>query len=167
MESHGYSIVEMAAEHSAAVVDIFNYYIENEFSAGFEKPFSVGFFLKLQEIAEGYPAFVACDKAGEVAGFALLHEFHPGSALLRTAEVTYFLHPEQRGKGLGKLFLDRLVAGGLAMGIDNLVASISSLNSGSIAFHLKHGFVERGRLLAVGRKFGKDFDVIYMQRKIV
>ena len=49
-------------------------------------------------------------------------------------------------------------------GIDSLLAAISSHNQASINFHLQNGFKECGRFLRVGRKFGQDFDVVWMQR---
>lgn len=44
------------------------------------------------------------------------------------------------------------------------VVKISSLNAESLAFHRKNGFRESGRLVAVGRKRGADFDLVLMQR---
>lgn len=50
--------------------------------------------------------------------------------------------------------------------MDNLLASISSRNEQSLAFHRKRGFVECGRLRDVGVKFGKSFDVVWMQKRV-
>ena len=50
------------------------------------------------------------------------------------------------------------------MGVDNFMAHISSLNEGSIRFHLRHGFTECGRFRRVGTKNGRDFDMVWMQR---
>jgi phosphinothricin acetyltransferase len=49
------------------------------------------------------------------------------------------------------------------MGVDTFLAHISSLNEGSIRFHLRHGFTECGRFRCVGRKRGHDFDMVWMQ----
>jgi L-amino acid N-acyltransferase YncA len=50
--------------------------------------------------------------------------------------------------------------------ISSILASISSRNEGSIAFHGRLGFRECGRFEAIGRKWGKDFDVVWMQRML-
>jgi phosphinothricin acetyltransferase len=50
------------------------------------------------------------------------------------------------------------------MGIRIFLASISSLNEQSIQFHLKHGFVECGRFKGIGKKHGRTFDMIWMQK---
>ncbi|MGD0951544.1 MAG: hypothetical protein ABR985_03985 [Methanotrichaceae archaeon] len=52
------------------------------------------------------------------------------------------------------------------MGIVTVLASISSLNQASLAFHKKNGFVECGRFVGIGRKMGKGFDVVWMQRMV-
>ena len=61
--------------------------------------------------------------------------------------------------------LDRIIEGARLIRVDNLLASISSPNQASVAFHLQHGFTECGRFVGVGHKFGQDFDVIWMQRR--
>jgi len=42
------------------------------------------------------------------------------------------------------------------MGVCRLLACISSLNGGSIAFHAKHDFAECGRCRRIGRQHGRD-----------
>ena len=161
-----YSIHPMNEVHASAVMSIFNHYIENDFSAYFEHPLPESFFSRLLEATDGYLAVVSCDEKGNVVGFACLRAYHGAPSFKRTAEVTYFIHPEHTRKGVGRLMLSALVDQAGAVGVDNIVASISSLNPDSIAFHSKNGFRECGRLSAVGRKFGRDFDVVYMQKKI-
>ena len=49
-------------------------------------------------------------------------------------------------------------------GIDTILANISSHNEQSLAFHAGHGFTECGRFRRAGRKFEKDFDIVWMQK---
>ena len=62
--------------------------------------------------------------------------------------------------------LDYLLAGAKKQGIATILASISSLNEGSIRFHERHGFVECGRFLKVAEKKGMVFDTVWMQKFI-
>jgi phosphinothricin acetyltransferase len=117
-------------------------------------------------MTRGYPAIVAKAAAGKVAGFAFLRPYHFAETFKRTAEITYFLLPEHTRLGLGTAFLEELVKAARAMGIDSILASVSSLNQASLNFHLRHGFKECGRFPRVGRKFGEDFDVVYMHLQI-
>jgi phosphinothricin acetyltransferase len=68
--------------------------------------------------------------------------------------------------GLGELLLHTLQRDAQKMNIESLLASISSLNQVSIDFHKKNGFFECGRFEGVGKKFGKEFDVVWMQKFI-
>jgi L-amino acid N-acyltransferase YncA len=51
-------------------------------------------------------------------------------------------------------------------GIRTILASIASLNAGSLAFHHKHGFVEVGRFHDVCIKRGTAFDAVRMQKTL-
>jgi len=60
----------------------------------------------------------------------------------------------------------RLIDEAKGRGITSILAGISSRNDGSIAFHRRLGFRECGRFKAIGRKWGEDFDVVWMQRTL-
>ena len=96
----------------------------------------------------------------------MLRTYNPMPAFARTAEVTYFIHPDYTGKGLGKMLLDFLEKGAGEKNITNFMANISSLNPGSIRFHQKNGFVECGRFKNIGMKNGQEFDTVWMQKKL-
>lgn len=161
-----YTLTPMTDVHRDAVMTIFNYYVEHGFAAYFDAPLPPAFFDRLMAMAQGYPAFVAVTEPGEVAGFGFLHAYHPAPTFKRTAELSYFIAPAHMRRGIGGMMLARFIAAAQAMGVDSLVASISSRNVESLAFHAKHGFVEAGRLRAVGRKHGEDFDLVWMQRAV-
>lgn len=158
-----YTIRDMQEMDASGVMSIYNYYAINDFAAYYDQSLPVQIFGKFQEMSQNYPAFVACDENQEVIGFSFLHAYHSAPTFQRTAEVTYFIHPEHIGKGLGKLMLNKMIAGAIKIGVDNIIASISSQNVNSLAFHEKYGFRECGRLSSIGKKFGKDFGVVYMQ----
>jgi L-amino acid N-acyltransferase YncA len=62
--------------------------------------------------------------------------------------------------------LDHLEREGKKRGISCILASISSLNEGSIRFHARHGFNECGRFRNVGEKKGTLFDTVWMEKEI-
>jgi L-amino acid N-acyltransferase YncA len=161
-----YTLKSMTKEHRTPVIDIFNHFIENSYAAYMDKKVGYDFFNLFLGMSNGYPAVVAKNGSDEIVGFALMHAYHPANAFERTAELTYFIHPDHTGKGIGKNFLDLFIKESRKRGIDSLVASISSLNEGSLKFHRKFGFEECGRFKNIGRKFGNDFDVVWMQKQI-
>jgi len=146
-----------------SVIDIFNHYIENGFAAFPERTLPYEAFQMFQQLASGYPFYVL-ETEKRVVGFGFMHSLLRDDTFRRSAEVSYFIAPEHTGKGLGTELLKRLVADAKAKGIDTLLATISSFNEGSIRFHARHGFSECGRFRRVGKKRGRDFDVVWMQR---
>ena len=158
-----YNLERMSNHHRTEVIDIFNYYIANEFAAYPEEPVGYDLFDRFLEMTQGYPSVVVEDNSGAVVGFAFLRPYHLASTFRRTAMITYFIMPEHTGKGLGTRILERFVQEARAMAIETILANASSRNEGSLRFHRRNGFRECGRFRRVGTKFGEDFDVVWMQ----
>jgi len=161
-----FNIVKLEMKHKADVIRIFLHYVENSFAAYSSTMWPEERFNLLLNGPDIICAYCAEDENNRALGFALLKKFHPGDAVKRTAEVTYFLDPEHTRYGLGKALLDRMSADAKLVGIDNLVASVSSKNEPSIRFHKKNGFKEAGRIRDAGRKFNEDFDIALFQKRI-
>lgn len=159
-------IIDTARDGDRKVaIDIFNHYVKNTFAAYPEEAVPYQSFELLRSTAEGYPFLVARDEKAAL-GFAMLRPYGPFAAFSGTAEVSCFVASEQTGKGIGSQLYHRLLHEGREMGLRTILAGISSLNPKSLAFHERQGFVQCGRFLNVGRKWGKDFDVVWMQKTI-
>ncbi len=154
----------MTIAHGIAVIDIFNYYIENSFAAYPDRKVSYSFFDILLRAAEEYPALVVEDEQDKIIGFGMLRAYHAFPVFSKTAEISYFIKPEWTRKGVGDLLLTSLIEKAEPKGINSILASIASLNEPSIHFHKKYGFIECGRFRKVGEKKGQVFDVVYMQK---
>jgi phosphinothricin acetyltransferase len=165
-ESLEYTFNPIGPDDRDNIIDIFNYYVENTFAAYPERKVPYEFFSLILEASRGYPTIAARDPSGNLAGFGMLRSYNPMPSFSHTAEASYFLRPELTGKGLGSRILECLEAGGKERGISCILAGISSLNDGSISFHLKHGFMQCGRFRNAGKKNGKFFDVVWMQKDL-
>lgn len=148
------------------VIDIFNYYIEHSFAAYREDPVPYEAYDAMRQRTCGYPTLGAWDEKGRMLGFATLRPLNPNPSFGHTAEITYFLHPDATGQGLGEQMLHRLIQEARAQGITIIMASISGFNEGSLRFHRRHGFEECGRFKKIGKKKGEFFDVVWMQKNI-
>lgn len=164
MAVQDYVIREVSDGDQVAVAEIFNYFVEHSFAAYPSEPAGLSFFRNLCTMAEGYPFYVIETSGEAVVGFGLLHKYHSAETFNRTAELTYFILPAHTRRGLGGRLLEMLIGEARGMGIESLLASISSLNQISLDFHRVHGFSECGRFGRVGQKFGERFDVVWMQR---
>ena len=158
-----YSIRLAKDKDGQAVVNIFNYYIKNSFAAYPDRKTGHDFFVMTKQMSRGY-AYYVIEADKKVIGFGFMSPYRSDKVFKRTAYLTYFILPDHTRKGLGKRLLNILIKAARGIGVDNMVVSISSANESSLAFHKKHGFNECGVLKRVGRKFGKDFDVVFMQR---
>lgn len=161
-----YSLEPMSAAHREAVIDIFNHFIRHSHAAFLADPVDYAFFDWFLKISRGYPALVVRDAAGQVVGFSFLRPHHTADTLRRAAEVTYFILPDHTRQGLGTAILELFVEQAGPLGIDTLLAAISSKNQESLKFHQKNGFREVGRFARIGRKFGEDFDVVWLQKRL-
>ncbi len=161
-----YSIKPMSAEDREAAIDIFNYYVENTFAAYPENPLPYQAFDLFLQKSEGLPRGTVRDRNGKIVGFGMLRPHNPIPTFSSTVEITYFLHQDHTGKGVGKMLLDYLERGAAEKGMRTILSNISSLNPNSIKFHRKNGFVECGRFRKVGKKNGQDFDTVWMQKML-
>jgi L-amino acid N-acyltransferase YncA len=156
-------IREMQESDREAVMRVFNYYATTSFAAYPDGPLPSAFFSLLME---GALSSIVLDDAGRIAGFGLLKPFLPFPAFKKTGMLTYFIAPEDTGRGLGTRLLGWLTDNARNAGIKVLVANMSSKNEASIRFHKHHGFSESGNLAGVGEKFSEPFDVLWMQRAL-
>jgi len=159
-----YSIRPITDTDREVMMDIFNHYVEHSFAAFPESKLPYRAFDMFRQMAQGYPSGTMADQSGAVVGFGMLRAYNPIPVFARTAQWTCFIDRRHTGVGLGKTMLEFLENGGRQMGIANLLADISSLNEASIRFHLKNGFTECGRFENIGKKNGRLFSTIWMQK---
>ncbi len=117
-------------------------------------------------LAKGLPYLVVVD-AGQVLGFAYCQWFKPRPAYRFSAEDSIYLHPDARGKGLGRLLLTALVEQAEKVGIRKLIAVIGdSANAGSVGVHRSLGFEPAGVIRSCGWKFGRWLDIVLMEKTL-
>ena len=113
---------------------------------------------------ERHPVVVA-DLGGEIAGWASLSPFYPGSGgWASTVECSVYVAEGRRGQGLGRALLAELCRRGGEAGHRAGLAVIAAENTGSQAMCRAEGFFEVGRLPGVGRKFGRTLDCVLLER---
>lgn len=167
MKTNSYKLEPLESKHGPAVIEIFNHYIEHSFAAYPEQKFPLGFFGSLLEKTAGYPSYAMIAAEDEqVVGFCFLKPYNPFPSFKSTAEITYFIAPNYVRKGLGKYALSTLESDAKKMGINHLLASISSLNTPSLSFHLQNGFSQCGNFTNIGTKFETSFSVVWMQKEL-
>jgi phosphinothricin acetyltransferase len=112
-----------------------------------------------------YRLFVA-EENGRVAGFAGTGRFRARAAYDTTAETTIYCAPEATGRGVGAALCSVLFEALRSADLNRLVAGITIPNDASVALHRRFGFRDVGVFTEVGRKFGRYWDVLWMERTL-
>ena len=153
-------------DDSESIAEIFNHFILNTFSAYPSLPVDDSIFHRMKAMAGDLPIYVVETSDGAVIGFAGLRPLHFADTISRSAEATIFILPKHTRHGLGGKILGKMEEDAKALGVDTILGGASSHNQPSLDFQNKHGFAECGRFQRVGRKFDKDFDIVWMQKFI-
>lgn len=112
--------------------------------------------------ANNHPVIVA-DFEGKAIGFGTYGMFREKIGYQFTVEHSVYVAESFIGKGIGGSLLNELIRIAKTEGYHVMVGGIDADNSGSIAFHKRHGFVENGIIKEAGFKFGRWLDLMFMQ----
>ena len=114
----------------------------------------------------GWTWLAASDATG-VLGYAYYTQIRDRTAYRFTAEDSIYVREDVRGQGVGKALVARLLVAAESAGFRQMIAVIGdSENVGSVGMHASLGFHHVGTLRAVGLKFGRWLDTVYMQRPL-
>jgi L-amino acid N-acyltransferase YncA len=121
---------------------------------------------RLNECVGRHWPFLVAEKGGNVLGYAYVTQFRDRPAYANSCENSIYVASGRRGEGIGSALLSALVAQAEARGFRQMIAVIGGGEPASIAVHEKAGFEHAGRMRAVGWKFGRWLDTVYMQRSL-
>ncbi len=108
--------------------------------------------------------FVAEMDAG-LAGYACTQPYRPGKAFDHSVEVSIYLDPAARTRGLGSRLYERLFDGLGDAGVHRALAGIAQPNPASMALHRKFGFVEVGTFSEYAIKHGVYISSTWMEKR--
>jgi phosphinothricin acetyltransferase len=113
----------------------------------------------------GAHRLVAVDEAGAVVGWAALSPVSDRCAYAGVAENSVYIHPDHRGRGVGRVLLDALAASAEAAGIWTIQTGIFPENVASVRLHEQCGFRVIGRRERIGRLAGVWRDSLLLERR--
>ena len=100
-----------------------------------------------------------------VAGWAALAPTSSRAVYRGVVWDSVYVHRDARGRGIGRLLLERLVRDADSAGIWTLQAGIFPENRASIALHQRCGFRVVGVQERLGRQDGVWRDVVLLERR--
>lgn len=150
-----------------ACLEIYNHYIENTvFTLELEPLGFEDFSARVGEISRRFP-YLVCEAEGVIAGYAYLSLFRPRAGYRFTRDLAIYVRHDLRHTGAGRLLMEELISRASAdSDVRDIIATITTENTVSIAFHEKMGFRMAGRLEGVAEKFGKRLGVVFMQKTL-
>lgn len=102
----------------------------------------------------------------EILGYATSSAFRPKPAYATSVEVTVYLAPHARGRGVGTLLYKALFEALADEDVHRAYAGIAQPNEASARLHERFGFRHVGTYREVGRKFGRYWDVAWFEKEL-
>lgn len=151
--------------HASAILDIFNHAITTStalYDYQPRPPESMAPWFEAKRRG-GFPVIGIEDASGQLLAFGSYGAFRAFPAYKYTVEHSVYVHPDHRGKGLGREVMRALIAAARENNLHAMVGAIDAANAGSIALHEGLGFRLVGTLPQVGFKFGRWLDLAFYQ----
>ncbi|MEH6940041.1 N-acetyltransferase family protein, partial [Bacillus sp. JJ664] len=118
-----------------------------------------------QRHSEQYPVIVSKENA-IVTGYCSLTQFKEKDAYKHTVELSVYIHPEHRRKGLAKKLMEEIIKIAKSLGHHTIISCITSGNEVSEKLHEKLDFQKVGHIKKAGQKFNEWLDIVYYQKMI-
>ena len=107
------------------------------------------------------PWLVAASERGEVVGYAYAAPHGERAAYRWSVDVSAYVHPDWRGRRVGRTLYDALLPMLLSQGFVNVYGGVVLPNPASVALHESIGMRRIGVYERVGYKFGAWHDVAW------
>lgn len=166
--------IRTATVHDAEnILKIYAPYVENTaITFEYEVPSVEEFSRRIESTLRRYPYIVA-ERGDDILGYAYAGPFKARAAYNWAVELSVYLTPTSQGKGIGRKLYAALEEILCKMGILNLYACIAYpqvedeyLTRNSAEFHAHLGFEKVGEFHRCGFKFGRWYDMIWMEKLI-
>lgn len=148
-----------------ALLDIYNYEVINGTATFDLNPKSLSDWEQwFEEHSAGNHFALTAVWDGAPIGYATLSGYREKEAYIQTTELSVYVHPDYRGRGIATKLINETVAQAKDRGdVHTIVSVITGSNEASLKMHEKLGFAYGGTLYQVGEKFGKLMDIVNYQ----
>jgi L-amino acid N-acyltransferase YncA len=150
-----------------AIVDIYNSTVSGRMATADTEPVTVQ--SKEQWFYEHSPHFRplwVAEYKGKILGWLSFQSFYGRPAYHATAEVSIYIHPENRKKGLGTHLLEKAIAECPRLKIKTLLGFIFGHNEPSLKLFERFGFEKWGHLPSVAELDGIERDLVIVGKRV-
>jgi phosphinothricin acetyltransferase len=113
----------------------------------------------------GHP-WLVCEDGRTVVGYAYAGPFRSRPSYQWTVEVTVYVHPDHRGRGVGRRLYRSLLECLRIQGYHTAIAAIALPNAASVRLHEALGFRPVGVFPSTGFKLGRWHDTQWWTREL-
>jgi phosphinothricin acetyltransferase len=164
-------IVIRAAERNdlPRLTEIYNHYVIHTPVTFDIEPWSVERRIAWFEqfASTGRYRLLVAEQAGRVMGYAGTTRFRVKAAYDTTVETTIYCAPDAAGRGIGTELYAALFLSLAGEDVHRIVAGYARPNPASERLHERFGFVPVGTFSENGYKFGRYWDVCWMERPLL
>lgn len=168
-------IIRIAQEQDAKeLLDIYSYYVKNTaITFEYEVPSLEEFEGRIRKTLVNYPYFVA-EVDGKIAGYIYAGRFSERAAYDWSAATSIYIDKDAHRLGIGRMLYEKLEKTLAAQNVTNVYAGIADpledndpyLTRNSEHFHAAIGYKTVARHNKCGSKFGKWYNLIFMEKII-
>ena len=160
-------------DDAGRLLEIYAYYVENTaISFEYHAPSLSEFKNRILRTLQSYP-YLVLEEDGVIQGYAYAGRLGERVAYLYSCEVSIYLAPDSRRKGYGRKLYEALESMLKDRGVQNLYARVVDppeedeyLTRNSEQFHQHLGFSKVGTLHKCGYKFGRWYNILWMEKLI-
>jgi phosphinothricin acetyltransferase len=163
-----------------ALTDLYNHYVETTAITFDVKPFTVDtrrpWFdhyattgphrLLVATSAAGSTGTAGTAGGGEVLGYVTSSPFRPKAAYVTSVETSVYCRHDATGRGIGRRLYEGLFTALADEDLHWAYAAITLPNDASVRLHTRCGFTEIGIYHEVGRKNGRYWDTLWLERPL-
>lgn len=173
MEKTDVCIRPAQPKDAAALLEIYAPYVEKTaVSFEYTVPSVEEFAGRIAAVSERYP-YLAAEVNGRIEGYAYAARLHPRAAYDWAVETSIYVRRGTRRSGVGRALYEALERALSAQGVENLYAEVAyppeedeHLTLDSVRFHERMGYTLVGRFHRCGYKFGRWYDMAWMEKHL-
>ena len=167
------NVREVQIQDAETLLAIYAPYVEHTaITFEYDVPTVDEFRQRIKDVSKRYPWLVALDDR-RIVGYAYASAFKERAAYQWAVETSIYVDRNERGMGTGKLLHETLEETLRERGILNMNACIAYtdkedefLTLDSVRFHERLGYSKVAHFHQCGRKFGRWYDMIWMEKLI-
>ena len=158
---------------AAELLEIYAFYVKNTaITFDIDVPSPEEFGNRIAAIQKKYP-YLVLEEDGVIQGYCYAGVFKDRAAYDHSCEMTIYLDHRAKGRGYGRKLYEALEAALKEQGILNLYTCIGDpieedeyLTKNSEQFHRHMGYAKVGEFHKCGKKFGRWYNMIWMEKII-